>query len=579
MSVFISNVDDFISPAQACVNPYVAARGTDAAAASTTASSSNKVTLKADFSATEFEAVAVRPSLIRQKASSSSDASKVAAVSLNDCLACSGCVTSAETVLIQEQSTDKLLLRLADGGSSARVIVTISPQSRASIASHLSLLASSEGEPPVDGAQTFLCLAAWLKQLGAHYVFDTSAAGDIALLETRQEFLDQCGGSSDSSYTRAKFQAPGVATIPVSSTRVQIVSRASDGSAAVGAAFFSHSADPRQEFADISSMPRYSCKLPLLVSHCPGWVCYAEKTTPAAIPFMSTAKSAQQIVGAVAKQLLAPLESTSFYVVSVEPCFDKKLEGSRKDFFHEDSGEGDVDLVISTSELWLMVESLSGLAGAAAARWLLAKGRDDPAGRDGFEALFRSHSRDGRQMLMASDDGGSGGYVQHLASHAARQALGAIETRVEVVPGRNADITEYIVHDARDASKQLKFAKVYGFRNIQSLMIKMKRGSCDLAFVEIMACPGGCVNGGGQLKSSHRETPAETRARTDRVSRALHGCAEVREPAEAPLAHWLYSGQGGLAGGPGGPEAKALLHTRFHAVPKLEVIAPLATKW
>lgn len=69
--------------------------------------------------------------------------------------------------------------------------------------------------------------------------------------------------------------------------------------------------------------------LPLICSHCPGWICYAEKTVPEVIPYLSSVKSTQQIVGGILK-LLMPKPSAPWYHVVVEPCFDKKLEGSRK---------------------------------------------------------------------------------------------------------------------------------------------------------------------------------------------------------------------------------------------------------
>lgn len=89
-------------------------------------------------------------------------------------------MTSAETVLIQEQSYDKLLVAMGD--STAVVVVQISPQSRSSLADALGL--SNEA--------AFLYIAALLKSLGAGYVIDSSSGGDIALIEARDEFLERC---------------------------------------------------------------------------------------------------------------------------------------------------------------------------------------------------------------------------------------------------------------------------------------------------------------------------------------------------------------------------------------------------
>lgn len=106
------------------------------------------------------------------------DSKKIATVSLSDCLACSGCVTTAETILIAEQSFHRLLSRLAAQDST--VVVSISPQSYTSIALHLK----------TDPSTAFLRLATFLKEaLGVHYVFDTSSAGDVSLVASAQEFI------------------------------------------------------------------------------------------------------------------------------------------------------------------------------------------------------------------------------------------------------------------------------------------------------------------------------------------------------------------------------------------------------
>lgn len=85
--------------------------------------------------------------------------------------------------------------------------------------------------------------------------------------------------------------------------------------------------------------------LPLLTSECPGWICYAEKTQGEyIIPYISRVKSPQQILGSLVKTN----KSENVYHLSVQPCFDKKLEASRKDFYDEEKQQYDVDCVIST---------------------------------------------------------------------------------------------------------------------------------------------------------------------------------------------------------------------------------------
>jgi hypothetical protein len=198
-SVFLNNLDDFIIPSQACVNPFVLGTAT---VDSTTASEQpgqlklNSVSLNSNknkgkqkitlgFSDdNDFKTSVIpqsEPNLIRQKASAIVPQKTVAAVSLTDCLACSGCVTSAESVLIQEQSFTKFLQILEEGNPEVTVVLMISPNSRASIAQFLGL--SKE--------ELFLKLATILKSHGVKYVIDAASGADIALIECREEFLSR----------------------------------------------------------------------------------------------------------------------------------------------------------------------------------------------------------------------------------------------------------------------------------------------------------------------------------------------------------------------------------------------------
>lgn len=136
----------------------------------------------ADYSTTDYEDYAkpvVQPDLIKSKAVGSGSQT-VATVSLNDCLACSGCVTSAEAVLIAEQSNQKFLSKLQSLPLSNEIIVVqISPNSRASIADFLGL-------SPIE---TFVLISAALKSKGVKYVVDSAAGADVYLMEARTEFM------------------------------------------------------------------------------------------------------------------------------------------------------------------------------------------------------------------------------------------------------------------------------------------------------------------------------------------------------------------------------------------------------
>ncbi len=214
------------------------------------------------------------------------------------------------------------------------------------------------------------------------------------------------------------------------------------------------------------------------------------------------------------------------------------------------------------------------------------------------------------QVPGAEGGGASGGFLEFVFRHAARELFGVEvgwEQPLVYQQGRNADYHEVLLElpqpspngnvgngsgnglghgqDEPPSSTThpvaLRFARAYGFRNIQAVMNKMRRNKerAPLHFVEIMACPSGCVNGGGQLKGPPGEASAVSRERVGRVRAALEEGRRPRPPAESAVAQWVY-GPGGIAAeGPLGGEALRLFHTRYHAVPKLELSNPSVIKW
>ena len=586
MSVFLSNLDDFITPGQACVNPLVNAK-----IASSSSSSGARITLETDVSTTELERTVTsqRPNLIGARAAAGGgDHAKVASVTLNDCLACSGCVTSAETVLIQLQSFERLVEKLEEAklNSELIIVVALSPQSRASIADKLG---------GVSSAEVFLRIATFLKKLGVAYVLDSSSAGDVSLIEAREEFLHRHKQGRSKAWTAPRT------TSAVSSTRVNVYDKPDGASKA----YMETSSQAFARELEVGTpVPTAAQSLPMIISACPGFVCYAEKTQPQCLSYVSSAKSAQQILGAVFKRYFSKGVPSSVYMVSIQPCFDKKLEASRLDFVDQQSACTDVDLVLSTQELWgLMLEhaqASSTGAGSTVLEMLQALEPDVTSGADSVEELFRCFSADGSSLVLAAhSEGGSGGYMDYIARSAAETLLGRnmwghgdSRPALPLCVGRNVDIAEAEITGTGEGSSMqvdeessavspstgstLRFAKIYGFRNIQSLMLKMKRGKCDYDVVEVMACPSGCVNGGGQLRSGNAETATESKERIAAVEQEFHR-GHVRKPEDNPLVQFLYSAD--RLGSAYSPAALALLHTRYHAVPKLEEIAPLAAKW
>ena len=319
-------LDDFVLPAQSCVNPLFLSSEVGGVANSLAGSA--RVSLEPDF--LHPEGALATPSLPPRPA---------ARVTLNDCLACSGCVTSAEAVLVAQQSTGELAraLRTAiaakSGGEIACVVVSIAPQALAALAAHYRIAST---------ADCFKRLSTYLHSLGVDAVIDTQVALDLALCAEGDELLERLGASFERENPRLAWSAPSV-TLPASATHVTRV--LSTGVTIIDAA---------SPLSTLPCAPEGSCLLPMLSSACPGWVCFAEKTVPESVPMLSRVRSPQQLTGLLTKLLIASGQARlnsrcsmvsgerllqpplhTIYHCAIMPCYDKKLEGSRRDFFWE----------------------------------------------------------------------------------------------------------------------------------------------------------------------------------------------------------------------------------------------------
>uniref|UniRef100_A0A8V0ZE67 Nuclear prelamin A recognition factor like n=1 Tax=Gallus gallus TaxID=9031 RepID=A0A8V0ZE67_CHICK len=446
----LTDLDDYIGPSQECIKPVKVEKKPGKAAA--------KIKIEADGSYFQITQDGEAQKLEKAK------------ITLNDCLACSGCITSAESVLITQQSHEEFYKTLAFNKTAAPneqklVVVSVSPQSRASLAAKckMSIL------------ETAKKLTAFLKSQGVHYVFDTTFSRNFSLLESQKEFVKR---------------------------------------------FRKQSEDKKA--------------LPMLASACPGWICYAEKTHGSfIIPYISTTKSPQQIMGSLIKGHFAEqqhLTPNKIYHVTVMPCYDKKLEASRPDFFNQEYQTRDVDCVITTGEVLKLLEqervSLPDV---------------DPAPLD---TMFSSATE---EELTGHSGGGSGGYLEHIY--------------------KNKDFQEVTLE--KDGVVLLQFALAYGFRNIQNLVQKLKRGKSPYHYVEVMACPSGCLNGGGQIK-------VESESSKDWLQQVekLYESLKTETPEENWTVTALYEQ---WLGGPESEKARKALHTEYHAVEKAS--AGFNIKW
>ncbi|OTA38254.1 hypothetical protein BTJ68_01530 [Hortaea werneckii EXF-2000] len=396
-----------------------------------------------------------------------------AQINLTDCLACSGCVTSAEAVLVSLQSHGEVLDTLDkhaepkavenDGGNaeSKIFVASISPQSRASLAATYNV-----GERE------------------AGYMISQLLSGPYGL---------RTGGKHGSGFTW------------VIDTNVM-------REVALTAA-----AEEAQQALEMQQTEQK--KRPVLTSACPGWICFAEKTHPHILPHLSQLKSPQALTGTLVKSVLSKKLGVSpdkIWHLAVMPCFDKKLEAARGELTNEAWNGGqnatgepvrDVDCVITARELLMLAESRN-ISFPCLPRTPLSK-THAPAFPDSRINKFLFGRRRGQRRKPTEEIdatiGTSGGYLYHvLKSQQAQHPGSSLSTQ----RGRNADVSEYTIVSS-EGQPLFKAARYYGFRNIQNLPVggarKPTGGAAggnegDYAYVEVMACPGGCTNGGGQIK-------------------------------------------------------------------------------
>jgi len=281
------------------------------------------------------------------------------------------------------------------------------------------------------------------------------------------------------------------------------------------------------------------------------------------LPYLSTTKSPQQIMGSLVKGPFAQSISVppnEVYHVCVMPCFDKKLEASRNDF-KSDTFQ-DVDIVISTLELLDLISS--AFSGDAIDAQPEAIKQYIPYKHFSYLPSTHFDSPYTRTTRCCSEEGkSSGGYADYLYHVAAKELFGSDIARVEYKKGRNEDKVEaaLILQD----TPVLNFAIIYGFRNIQNIVRQIKMKKCPYDFVEVMACPGGCTNGGGQIRAGADSDP---NVLLQSVNATYYQTA-YEDPASNELGKVLLDK---LREG-------NLVQTQYHHVPKLEITNPLAIMW
>lgn len=421
-----SDLNDFISPGLACIKPAGEVRASSRDQKNYKLESNGDTTFEVsidDGTTTELEQ---------------------ANISLQDCLACSGCITSAEEVLLAKQ-THKVFLQDLKEHRDKVFAFSISHQSRVSLGAFWNIPSYKVDE---------LLINLFSEKYGFRFAVGTELARLMSIARINAELMQ-----------RKEDQG----------SEVQ------------------------------------------LSSICPGFVLYVEKTKPEVLPHLLNVKSPQQITGLLLKTLISGqlnITHNEVYHLSIMPCFDKKLEAARP----EDTV--DVDCVLTPKEIAELVKE-EGIN----IQDYLTTTATTPTRL--YEQAAPNHWPHPVESWSSHLGSASGGYAQNyiiaLQQHYKERG---VETQINEVKGKNSDVSEFQLVMTSTGEKLGSAAIVNGFRNIQNLVRKIKPSnkvkigsgliarrkarktasaagaeatadpsSCD--FVEVMACPGGCINGGG----------------------------------------------------------------------------------
>lgn len=285
--------------------------------------------------------------------------------------------------------------------------------------------------------------------------------------------------------------------------------------------------------------------LPMITSCSPGWIKYCEHYYPDMLDHLSSCKSPQQMSGAVIKTWYAEkmgIDPKDIVVVGIMPCTAKKFETKREN--QSAFGYPDVDYSLTTRELGRMIESAGIFF-----KHLPDEEFDNPLGDStGAAVIF----------------GATGGVME-----------AALRTAVEKLSGeelKSLDFTEVRgTEGIKEASytvngMEIKVCVVSGLANANTIMEKVKNGTADYHFIEIMGCPGGCVNGGGQpIQHAVVRNFVDLRARRAAALYEADKDMPLRKSHESEAVKRLYAE---FLGEPGSHKAHEVLHTSYVARPK-----------
>ncbi|HIV00863.1 MAG TPA: iron hydrogenase small subunit [Candidatus Stercoripulliclostridium merdipullorum] len=280
--------------------------------------------------------------------------------------------------------------------------------------------------------------------------------------------------------------------------------------------------------------------LPMMTSCSPAWIKFVEHNYPEMIPNLSSCKSPQQMFGAIAKTYYAEkkgIDPKNIVVVSIMPCTAKKFEKGRS--FQSAAGVPDIDIALTTRELARMIKR-QGIAFSEL---------EDSA----FDAPLGIGS--GAGLIF----GATGGVME-----------AALRTLADVLEGKSLDKIDYTAVRGTEgikeasvtlAGKTVKVAVASGLANARKLMEKINKGEADYHFIEIMSCPGGCVNGGGQpIKDAYTRNNYDIKAIRAKAIYDTDKAMGLRKSHDNPVIKELYET---YLGAPNSHKAHEILHTKY----------------
>ena len=288
--------------------------------------------------------------------------------------------------------------------------------------------------------------------------------------------------------------------------------------------------------------------LPMMTSCCPAWVKYIESYEPDLLPHLSSCKSPHQMFGALIKSYYAKkmkINPEKIYTVSVMPCIAKKFERQRPEM--QVDGLYDVDNVITTRELSRMIKQAN-----IEFEKLEDSEFDAPMGEaTGAGAIFGTTGGVMEAALRTAQDTLTGKDLEKIEFKQVRGGKGIKKATIEI------------------AGKQIKVVAASGLENARIILDEIKSGKADYQFVEIMACPGGCIMGGGQpIKSSKIRADIDVRKlRADSIY-SIDEKSTIRKSHENPILKKIYEEYLEKSGS---YRAEKLLHTNYRKREKYNI--------